>query len=389
MLYSRVFIRKKEFKLQAFIFSILLVLSAAAITFNVNEHEAKGSSDETAAEMAAFDPNILAENDEGDEVTSLQKKLFNAGYDVTVNGTYDAETTEAIKKVQASVKLKVTGTYTKFTKDALSDAEEIRNYDNIQAVAAWKKEEEQYFSALENKINKFLEGNINRVGFLFYDITTGKQIAINEDMVCVAASTYKVGMNVVAYDLVNSGELDLSSTIWYNSGYYESGTGVLQNQISATLANPVPIQKLLDYSIIYSDNIATNMVSGYLGGANYVRAKVSSITGVTGIDTTRNVITPEEEFLLLRRIYDNRDNTYYSHLISVMEQTIFHDRIDKYIPQEITAHKIGDYGSYTNDVGIIFTDKPYIFVMYTNGVSDADELIAGLSNLIYNEQLNR
>ncbi|MEQ8199258.1 MAG: serine hydrolase, partial [Clostridiaceae bacterium] len=133
----------------------------------------------------------------------------------------------------------------------------------------------------------------------------------------------------------------------------------------------------------------TNMVSGYLGGANYVRAKVSSITGVTGIDTTRNVITPEEEFLLLRRIYDNRDNTYYSHLISVMEQTIFHDRIDKYIPQEITAHKIGDYGSYTNDVGIIFTDKPYIFVMYTNGVSDADELIAGLSNLIYNEQLNR
>ncbi|MEQ8155963.1 MAG: serine hydrolase, partial [Clostridiaceae bacterium] len=233
------------------------------------------------------------------------------------------------------------------------------------------------------------EGNINRVGFLFYDITTGKKIAINEDMVCVAASTYKVGMNVVAYDLANSGELDLSSTIWYNSGYYESGTGVLQNQISATLANPVPIQKLLDYSIIYSDNIATNMVSSYLGGANSVRKQVGYITGTTGIDITKNVITPEEEFLLLKKIYDNKDDANYSHLISIMKQTIFHDRIDKYIPQEITAHKIGNYGSYTNDVGIIFTDKPYIFVMYTNGVSDADELIADLSNLIYNEQLNR
>ncbi|MNI82273.1 hypothetical protein D3C73_1389670 [compost metagenome] len=72
-----------------------------------------------------------------------------------------------------------------------------------------------------------------------------------------------------------------------------------------------------------------------------------------------------------------------------MKNTEFHDRIDKYLPYDIVAHKIGSYDSYINDVGIIFADKPYILVIYTNELTDATEKIATLSKIIYNAQLQK
>ncbi|MBE6047004.1 MAG: serine hydrolase [Clostridium sp.] len=53
-----------------------------------------------------------------------------------------------------------------------------------------------------------------------------------------------------------------------------------------------------------------------------------------------------------------------------MKQTTTHDRIDKYIPNDIVAHKIGDYERYVNDIGIIYTDEPYILAIYTEDVME-------------------
>ena len=72
-----------------------------------------------------------------------------------------------------------------------------------------------------------------------------------------------------------------------------------------------------------------------------------------------------------------------------MKNTIFHDRMDKYIPHNLVAHKIGNYGAYINDVGIVFTERPYIFVMYTYGNSNGYEDIARISEIIYNYQIQQ
>ncbi|WP_138205030.1 serine hydrolase [Haloimpatiens lingqiaonensis] len=237
--------------------------------------------------------------------------------------------------------------------------------------------------SLEEKIKKYLGNGIDRVGLIYYDLNSGEKISINGDKICTAASTYKVGMNMVAYNSIREGRLGVNEKLKYRTSMYESGTGILQNQMSTTLKKPISVQKLLDYSIKYSDNIATNMLSRRLGGVQAVRRKVCDITGIQ-IDTKHNVITPEMEFRLLKEIYDNRDEEYNAHLIEVMKNTVFHDRIDKYIPSDIVAHKIGNYGSYTNDVGIVFADNPYIFVMYVDGLSNASEKIAEISEIIYN-----
>ena len=41
---------------------------------------------------------------------------------------------------------------------------------------------------------------------------------------------------------------------------------------------------------------------------------------------------------------------------------------------------------YIHDVGIVFVkDNPYILVVYTCGIDNADEVISNISNIIYNE----
>lgn len=322
---------------------------------------------------------IYKAGDKENGVLEFQKKLYNIGYDITADGKFGDATVSILKNYQSKNNLTQSGNYDKETEASLKSNKDIRNYDTDHLEKA---------STLESRIRSYLGSGISRVGFIYYDLTTGKKISINGNKICTAASTYKVGMNMVAYNWVREGKLSLSEGLSYKNIYYEEGTGILQGQINTTLKNPVKVQKLLDYSIIYSDNIATKMIQARLGGGQAVRKAVCDMTGIT-VDTVNNKITPEMELRLLKNLYENRNDQYNSHLISIMKQTIFHDRIDKYVPQYLTAHKIGNYGTYVNDVGIVFTDEPYIIVIYVDGISDSAEKIAHISKMVYQAQLEK
>ena len=115
---------------------------------------------------------------------------------------------------------------------------------------------------------------------------------------------------------------------------------------------------------------------------------MNEIAGLS-CEVENNKTTPEIQFRLLKLIYENRKDSYYSHLIQTMKNTIFHDRLDKYIPSNIVAHKIGNYGAAVNDIGIVFTEKPYIIIIYSENAGGAHEKIAQLSLMIYEEQLKK
>ena len=251
--------------------------------------------------------------------------------------------------------------------EANNNAEKIKDGPNIDKI--------------EESLVEYLNEYDDKIGLVFYDINSERVIKINENEEFVGASTYKVFMNIAAYETIKSGYGSLDDVIYYSDVYYEDGTGILQSENFSCL----DVQTLLDYSIIYSDNIATNMVTGYLGGMYTVLYTVGEILDES-ICVSDNIITPNQMFAALKFIYDNKGEEYYSHMIETMEKTIFHERIDKDLPQEIVAHKIGTYGMYIHDVGIVFVkDNPYILVVYTCGIDNADEVISNISNIIYNE----
>ncbi|MBU3132642.1 class A beta-lactamase-related serine hydrolase [Clostridium gasigenes] len=243
--------------------------------------------------------------------------------------------------------------------------------------------------SIEQRIALYLEGGIKDFGFIYYDLTTKEKIVINENKVFIAASTYKVGLNMLVYEDIINGVLEINQGIIYDDDKdFEDGTGILKNEIDTTLTKPVLLQKLLDLSIIESDNIASKMLKRTLGGDKETRERINEMAELS-CDTDSNKTTPEIQFKLLENLYKNRDNIYYTHLLNIMKETEFHDRLDKYLPYEIVAHKIGNYEESINDIAIIFTDKPYIIVAYSEGIDEANEKIAKISKMIYSEQLKK
>ena len=238
---------------------------------------------------------------------------------------------------------------------------------------------------LENKIKTYIGADIGNLGLTYIDLESGNTIQINQDKEFLAASTVKVPMNMVLYDMVKEGKIGINDNLDYDEDSdYESGTGKLE---ASELQAPISIKTLSDYSILYSDNIATNMLIRKIGSDN-LKNSIEEKLGHK-INRSDNYTTANNSAMLLKLLYENpTNNTHYSNIIENMKHTVFHDRIDKFIPQNITAHKIGNYQNYVNDIAIIYTDHPYVLSILTNNVSDANDKIAQISKIIYDFQVN-
>lgn len=235
---------------------------------------------------------------------------------------------------------------------------------------------------LEKEIKDYLGDRADKVGLVYYDINSQRSIIINGDKEFTAASTFKVPLNMIFFKRVKSGTVDINEKLQYQASDYEEGTGILQGE---DLSAPLPLKDLSDDSIIYSDNIATNMILNRLG-YDSVKNEEDAILGHT-TDHSGNYMTPNEAAIFLKILYQNSNhNPYYDHLIDIMKHTEFHDRIDAKIPQDIVAHKVGNYGAYVNDIGIIYTPKPYILAVYTEDLPGAENVISDISQMIYNKQ---
>ncbi len=235
---------------------------------------------------------------------------------------------------------------------------------------------------LEKEIRIYLGENISKVGLVYYDINSEKSIEINQDKQFVAASTIKVPINMLMYDMIDEGKIDINEKLTFAECDYEEGAGVLQGQ---DLSKSIPIKTLSDYSIKYSDNIAINMILRKVGNEN----KYNFIEKVVGHPTVHsdNNTTAKDSFEILEKLYLNLDkNKYYSTMIETMKNTDCHDRIDKYIPRKIVAHKIGDYGECVNDIAIVSKDNPYILIVFTKNLTEANEAIAQISKIVYDAQ---
>jgi beta-lactamase class A len=183
-------------------------------------------------------------------------------------------------------------------------------------------------------------------------------------------------------DMVQEKKININEKLEYQEGDFEEGAGVLQG---SDLSNPIAIKTLSDYSIRYSDNIAINMLLRKVGNENRYNF-IESVVGHPVVHEGNNT-TPRDSFKILERLYSNpKNNEYYATLIETMKKTEFHDRIDKYIPREVVAHKIGDYAEYVNDIGIVFKKNPYILVIFTKDIPDANEVIGQVSKIIYDNQ---
>lgn len=271
----------------------------------------------------------------------------------------------------------------KAIEDERNKQQEIKNKAEVYRQSEEAVMEQQYdkMTSITNKIKAYMGGEYTNISVDYLDLSTGEEFKINSNEIEHTASTIKVPVVMIVLDMINSGEIKETDTMEYDEASdYEDGAGELQY---IDKSSPISIMQLCEYAIKYSDNIAVNMLVRRIGYDNIVpilKTRVGVDWGDKPNQASTNGMTQ-----ILKRIY-NEGNPYYAKEIEWLKNTIFHDRLDKYINECSVAHKIGDYGAYTHDVGIVYSDKPYILSVYTHGLSNSYEQIAQISKIVYDER---
>jgi len=238
---------------------------------------------------------------------------------------------------------------------------------------------------LKKEIEEYISQQPGRYGLYFINLVNGDEFGINDKDEFVAASTTKLPMNLLLYKKIASGEIDPESTLVYLEEDYEFGTGEIQKSEYGT---EYTVRETARLSIVYSDNCAINMIIRLLGIDN-IRNYMQELGG-TIYYGRRHRSCPYDIALYTKELY-----RFYIEspeiagiLIEDLQNTIFNDRINKYLPKDVkVAHKIGSFESLGvyNDVGIIFADEPYVLAVMSEDTeyAAATDVIGEISKRIY------
>ena len=209
-----------------------------------------------------------------------------------------------------------------------------------------------------------LKSNLE-IYLLFYrDIYTGFTVSYNQNQNIFVASTIKAPADIYIYEMASQGKINLNDKLTYTGGYYNTGTGILKNKSFNT---SYTIKDLIEYSIVYSDNAAHNMLMDKYGRENMLNFwKEKGTTAIFTNNGNWGVMNAHDASLYMQELYKFYvNNNEYGEVL----MKNFMGAIPKFITGKnkyIVANKSGWSGTAIHDVSIIFADNPYIIVALSN-----------------------
>lgn len=240
------------------------------------------------------------------------------------------------------------------------------------------------YKKLEDELKAYISKFKGKYGIYYYDLVNGDSFGINESEEFTAASTFKVPLNLYVYKGIKEGKINPEGTLKYTEADYEGGAGIIQNEAFGKIYT---VRELSRYSLVYSDNVATRMLIRLVGRPNV--KKFMREMGGSVVSDSKNVSCPKDMGLYLRKVHEfcSENGKIGEELLKNMIETDFHDRLPLLLPKDLKiAHKTGNLIGIVHDVGIIYTDKPYILAVMSKDVISDEEtntVIANISKKVY------
>ena len=276
------------------------------------------------------------------------------------------------------------GAQIKARKDAIKQQElaqqKVQNEENKQeepVVEKKKLSEIELNEAMENLLEQY-KGN-NEIGIVYKNFSTGYRYAQEDKHYFTAASTIKVVYAMKIYDRIRNGELSKDADIYYNPKFLEEGNGQITNN---TKQDSYKLDYVIQNMIQYSDNTATNMLMGNSATASAFVVKYLAELGVTlpQAEAQKNRITPAMMEVVWTKLYKERDK--YPELIKYLEDSKEGEWIKEGIPDKKVASKYGALNANYHDTAIVFGDKDYILLIYTNNLRNSGQSIKDIAKKI-------
>ena len=204
-----------------------------------------------------------------------------------------------------------------------------------------------------------------QLGLGYYNTVTGEEHYLNADTYLVAASMYKVPLNMCFAEKIAAGEMDFDTELY-----------------------GIPYRKLLESTIIESNNQSAEHLWLCLGGYNEYRRIIAPYMGedaetVDPMFYVNNYFTPRQMMSCLKLLYAEQER--FPGIIDTMKLAEPEDYFRRDEHRFEIAHKYGyvyndsDGRYYINDCGIVYTDEPIILVMFTKSASDPYGLLSAYS----------
>ena len=276
------------------------------------------------------------------------------------------------------------GAHIKARKDAIKQQElaqqEAQNEENKQeevVVENKKLSEIELNEAMENLIEQY-KGN-NEIGIVYKNFSTGYRYAQEDKHYFTAASTIKVVYAMKIYDRIRNGEVSKNADIFYNEKFLEEGNGQITNNKKK---DSYKLEYVIQNMIQYSDNTATNMLMGSSATASTFVVKYLAEVGVTlpQEEALNNRITPAMMEVVWTKLYKERDK--YPELLKYLEDSDDGEWIKEGIPDKKVASKYGALDANYHDTAIVFGDKDYMLLIYTNNLNNSGQSIKNIAKKI-------
>ncbi len=244
-----------------------------------------------------------------------------------------------------------------------------------------------------------------RIGIYYENLVTGEKYEVlhgTHDDVFESASVIKLWVMSSAYELAEQGKLDLDEKVTIREEDLVPGPGIpnyqddlmrgrltedmfpesgVLNYLQPGLS--LSIRDLIRIMILISDNSAMNILTDILGMDNindHIRGLGASKTVLKRklFDTRPEVLGKENLFSLketadyFRLMYEGKlvSGDASKEMCAILQNQQNTYKMPFYIRRLPIAHKTGEDTGIENDVGIVFSDEPYIFCFAAN---EADE----------------
>ncbi len=235
---------------------------------------------------------------------------------------------------------------------------------------------------LDLKLHSLAKANSGRFGMYLKVLETGEEAGFQEDQPFYAASCYKLFLVMYIYERATAGRINLDATITCQTADYSEASGDDPYVIAGT---SLTTRRLCEYAIVYSDNVAANMLKrtyGFQAFRDYASSLGCPVTGGTGNDQT----TAREMSVILERARDfAASDPLGQEVISYLRNSVSKSRIPAGIPSGVdVGNKTGDYEGYANDAAIVFLDDDTTYVLcILSGGASGDSVHVATSRWIY------
>lgn len=240
-----------------------------------------------------------------------------------------------------------------------------------------------------------LRGFAGKAGLVVADLDGQVLYALNPDRAFPAASTIKVPLLIRMLELAQAGQVDLGACVVMQDADRVPGSGVM-HELQGGLA--LTWLDVLTLMIIVSDNTATNLVIEKLG-VNAFNAWLDAhgwtstrLIGKLQLPPEqrneaqrrgeRNRTTPREQVQMLQQLASGHllDAQHTETALAILSRQQYRDLIGRRVPRVNEADllyrlcsKSGELNGVHHDVGILYTPRPLVIALLSEGGLDVRE----------------